>query len=79
MKPIEFAEQTCVIAKDQKEYLPLPAFKSDDGQVISCWKFSFWERLKVLFGAKMWFHMFTFNQPLQPQRPTLDYPFEVTA
>ena len=77
MRPIEFKEQTCVFAEDQPEYLPLPAFKSDDGQVISCWKFSFWETLKILWTGKMWFHVFTFNQPLQPQRPTLDYPFEI--
>jgi hypothetical protein len=27
MKPIEFKGQNTVYAKDQKEYLPLPAFK----------------------------------------------------
>lgn len=76
MKPIEFKEQNCVVAKEQPEYLSLPAHKTDDGKVISCWKFTWWERLKVLWTGKMWFHVWTFNKPLQPQAPTLDYPFE---
>ena len=76
MKPIEFPEQNCVIAKDQKPYLPLPAHRTEDGKIISCWRFTFWERIKMLFGNKLWIWNWTFNSPLQPQCPTLDYPFE---
>jgi len=76
MKPIAFDEQNCVYAENQPEYLPLPVHKTDDGRVISCWRFSWWERLKVLVFGKMWYHVMTFNQPLQPQLPTVDSPFE---
>ena len=76
MKPIPFAEQNCIYAESQPEYLPLPAHKTDDGRVISCWWFSFSERLRILWSGKMWFHVMTFNEPLQPQAPTLECPFE---
>ena len=76
MRPVTFKEQNCVFAENQPEYLPLPVHKTEDGRVISCWRFSFWERLRILWGGKMWFHVLTFNTPLQPQAPTLDYPFE---
>lgn len=68
MKPIEFKEQNVVYAKDQPEYVPLPAFKSDDpmGQVVSCWKLSFTERLRVLFTGKLWVSLATFHKPLTP-------------
>ena len=75
MKPIEFKEQNVVIAKDQPEYLPLPAYKekkSDKGEVIACWKLSWRERFKVLWTGKMWWCALTFHQPLQPQRPSVD-------
>ena len=69
MKPIEFKEQTVVYAKDQPEYLPLPVFKTSDGEVTSCWKLTFVEKLSVLFHGKIWINLMTFNHPLQPQRP----------
>jgi len=49
MKPINFPQKTHVIAKDQPEYLPLPAEVKKDGTIISCWQFSFRERMKILF------------------------------
>ena len=73
MTPIEFPEQTCVYAKDQPEYIPLPAHKTIDGQVTSCWKFNWKERILILFGARMYWRQLTFNQPLQPVRPSLDF------
>jgi len=76
MKPIKFKESNIVFAKDQPEYLPLPAYRNEKGDVISLWQFNFFERIKVLLTGKMWFHVLTFNNPLQPQRPTLQYPFE---
>ncbi len=75
MKPIEFEESNTVFAAYQPQYLPLPAFKSDDGKVISCWKASFRERLIFLFTGKLWLYMLTFNKPLQPQRPLIDNPW----
>jgi len=68
MKPIEFKEQNVVFAKDQPEYMPLPAFKnnSPQGEVVSCWKLSFKERLKLLFTGKLWVCLLSFNKPLTP-------------
>lgn len=68
MKPTSFEFQNCVYAKDQPEYLPLPAHKTDEGQVTSCWKLSFKERLQVLFSGKIFVVSLTFNNPLQPLR-----------
>jgi len=68
MKAIEFKEQNIVFAKDQPEYIPLPALKIESpyGEVISCWKLSFKERLEVLFKGKIWLSLVTFNKPLTP-------------
>jgi hypothetical protein len=79
MKSIKFRESNVVIAKYQPEYLPLPAWydkSSPRGEVISCWKLSFIERLRILFTGKLWFRVLTFHHPLQPQRPSVEYPFE---
>ena len=76
MKPISFKEQNCIIAKNQKEYLQLPAWKSESGIVISCWQLSFIERIKLVFTGKLWFKILTVNKALQPQRPIIDYPFK---
>ena len=76
MQPINFKEQTNVLAKDQPEYLSLPVFiSSDKGTIISCWRFSFWERLRVLFFGKLWLRQLTFGNKLQPQLPEVGNPF----
>jgi len=75
MKPIEFKEKNCVYAEHQPEYLPLPAHKTKDGRVISCWQLSFKERLQALFKGKVWFMVMTFNKNLQPQLPSIESPF----
>ena len=66
MKPIEFVEQNCVFAKSQPEYKPLPAYKSEDGTVISCWRLTLRERVKLLFTGKIWVGMLMFDKPLTP-------------
>jgi len=71
MKPIYFKEHNVVFAKDQKEYLQLPAHKDEDGVVTSCWRFSFIERLKVLLVGRVYLSQMTFNKPLQPQLPSV--------
>ena len=69
MELIEFPEQTVVIAKDQPQYRPLPAYqyRDEQGTIVCCWKLSFWERVRVLFTGKLWHTILTFNSPLQPQ------------
>lgn len=82
MKLVEFPEQTVVIAKDQPEYLPLPAhrFAGDpQGRIACCWQLTWRERLAVLFVGKLWHQILTFNQPLQPQLLTTKKPDMLNA
>lgn len=68
MKPITFPEKNFVFAEDQPEYIPLPVYKDPgpEGHVISCWSFSWRERLRILFGGCVWLGLLTFHKPLQP-------------
>jgi hypothetical protein len=69
MKPTEFKQQNITYAKDQPEYQPLPAFKDPNdpkGEVTSCWKMNFWERIRVLFTGRIWVSLLSFNDPLTP-------------
>ena len=72
MKPIEFKEHNIVFAKDQKEYLPLPALKLEDGEVVTCWQLSWKEVFKLLVTRKIWLAQLSFNKPLQPQFVTVN-------
>ena len=76
MQPVEFKGSNVVIAKDQPEYLPLPALVIDD-RTISCWHLTWWERLKVLASGRLWLSQLNFGRPLQPQLPTLERPFTI--
>jgi hypothetical protein len=55
-------------AKDQPEYIPLPALKFQDGLVVTRWGLSWKERLTILLGGSVYLGMLTFNNPLQPIR-----------
>lgn len=68
MKPQPFKEANKVFGESQEEYHPLPAFLADgpQGEVITCWKLSFGERLRLLFLGKIWLCILTFNNPLSP-------------
>jgi len=72
MKPIAFKNSNTVYAKDQPEYLDLPALRMENGQVTSLWSLSWIERIRILLSGRMFFTVWTFNNPLQPQRPHLD-------
>ena len=72
MKPIEFKGHNVVYGKDQKEYMPLPALKFDDGTVVTCWKLSWKEVIKLVFTRKVWHSILTFNNPLQPTLLTVN-------
>ena len=75
MTPIEFPEQTMVWAKDQKPYLPLPAY-SDERETISCWALTWRERFLVLWFGRLWLRQMNFGQALQPQAPCIESPFQ---
>lgn len=76
MKLVEFAEQNVVFAKNQPEYLPLPAHVKEGpaGQITCCWQLKWSERLKVLWTGVIWHNVLTFNNPLQPQLLMVDKP-----
>jgi hypothetical protein len=77
MKLINFKEVNVTFAKDQPEYLPLPAYRWNDsmGKITCCWKLSFFERLVILFTGNLWHSVLTFNKPLQPQLLEIKKPF----
>lgn len=67
MNPIEFPQQNTVFAKDQPEYLPLPAHRSDDGMTVTaCWGMSWRERLRILWTGRVYVSLLTFGRPLTP-------------
>jgi hypothetical protein len=68
MELIEFEGQTAVIAKDQPQYLPMPAHISSDGVITCCWRLTWLERIQLLLAGHIWHQVMTFNQNLQPQK-----------
>jgi len=68
MKPAKFKYQNITYAENQPEYRPLPALKIEgkDGAVVSCWKLSFKERIRVLIFGRVWVSLMSFNKPLTP-------------
>ena len=66
MIPMEFEQSNVVYAKDQPEYLPLPAHRSEEGCVSTCWRLSWKERLNLLLHGRLFLSVLTFNKPLQP-------------
>jgi len=74
MEIIKFKECNVTYAENQPEYLPLPAHKTEDGVVTSCWGLSWRERFRVIWHGKIFLQVLTFNAPLQPQRMTTKNP-----
>lgn len=74
MKPIKFKHVNTEFAKDQEQYNTLPALRLDtpEGHVITCWKMTPKERLKVLFTGKVWMNLMSFNKPLTPSLLSTD-------
>lgn len=68
MKPVEFKECNIKFAENQDEYNTLPAFKENSprGNVVTCWRLSFKERVRVLFLGNIWLNLLSFNKPLTP-------------
>ena len=68
MKLIDFPEAHIVIAENQPEYLPMPAYVYDDQVITCCWRLTLWERFCVLASGRIWHSVWTFGGALQPQR-----------
>ena len=73
MRPADFPGTNAVLAKDQPEYLPLPAHVAHP-ITTTCWRLTWRERLTVLLRGELWLQQMNFGQPLQPQRPDVRCP-----
>lgn len=73
MKPVKFKGCNTEFAKDQPQYNNLPAWIEIGGQgcVVTNWKFSFKERIQILFGASLWVTFLMFGKPLTPSKFSL--------
>jgi hypothetical protein len=76
MKPIEFPLMNCKVSENQDEYITLPAFQ-DESYTISCWQFTWKERLRFLLTGKLWTLLMNFGGPVQPMSFDLECPLEV--
>lgn len=68
-----------VIAKDQPQYIPLPAvaIQTPEGiAVVTRWRPTDEERAQLAAGADIWLSSLTFGGPLQPVRLTIECPVE---
>lgn len=74
MIAIEFDGYNVVYAKNQPEYLPLPAHKTEEGIVTTCWELTPKERVELLETGKIYLRQMTFNSPLQPVLMTIENP-----
>lgn len=74
MKAIYFEGANTNYAEHQPEYQPLPAHRSPEGDVTTCWGLTLKERLRLLFTGRVFFIVLTFNKPLQPILAALDNP-----
>lgn len=61
-------------ATHQRQYIPLPTRRSEDGDVVSRWRPNFWARLALLFGADIYLTVLTFGAALQPVKVSLEKP-----
>lgn len=59
-----------VYAKDQPEYEPLPAVRSDK-TLITRWKLTPDERKRLIDGEDLFIHIMHFGNPLQPLLPVV--------
>lgn len=78
MKAVDFPGSNAVYAKDQQQYLPLPAHidvTTPEGVVTFCWQLTLRERLQLLFTGRLWHQVMAFHKPLQPQRPSVERPY----
>lgn len=66
IEPTTLIGDPVVYAKDQYEYSPLPARKTEEGRVITEWSLTDEERRRIAHGENIRLTLLTFNRPLQP-------------
>lgn len=69
MRAIKFKDANINFAESQDEYTTLPALRIGDkcDTIVTCWKLSFWERIKILFTGVFWMSEMNFGKPLTPR------------
>lgn len=68
MKSINFRGTNKVFGEGSSN--PLHTYKGN-GEVVTCWKFSFMERVKLLVRGKLYITAKTFSKPPQPLKLSL--------
>ena len=76
MHPVKFKGSNIIFGENQPEYQPLPAFLDEEGTVVTVWKLSLWERIRVLFTGRLYMITMTFKSPVQPMLPTINNPMK---
>jgi hypothetical protein len=59
---------------DRVESMKDKTVTEDKGIVVTLWKFTWRERLKIALAGRLYLTVATFNQPLQPVQITMDKP-----
>lgn len=72
MAPKKFPQVNVMYGEDQPEYQPLPVYRSEDGQAISCWELTDEEIEKIKETKSIYLSIMTFGQLLQPVYLTVD-------
>lgn len=76
MKPVDPAiqhMQFVTYGEKQEQYKPLPA-RLSGSRVVTCWKLTFAERIKMFFQGRFYLTMLTFGEPLQPVKIEMEQP-----
>lgn len=78
MQPVEFPQQTDVLAKNQPQYTPLPVHvgsQDDSFPMTACFELSEEEKAEIAATGKLWYTQITFGHPFQPVHLSTQNPF----
>jgi hypothetical protein len=78
MLPIEFPQQTIVLAKDQPQYTPLPVHVGTEQEgfpMTACFELVDEEVAEIIATRKLWYTQITFGHPFQPVQLSTQNPF----
>lgn len=78
MKPVKFPQVNIEIAKEQDEYITLPACIIDEpeGRIITCFELSDEEIKEIVETKKLWHTQLSFRKPMQPISMSTQNPFK---
>lgn len=69
LRAVEFEGQNVIYAKDQPDYLPLPAYvdtESREAPALFCFAVNDYQKERIQRSGKLWVRCLTFGHPLQP-------------